>query len=151
MKSAQTLCELLIFIICMCILLFCFKSFFLVAIIGVLSSCTCSFCMSFSESQGAVTCSTAISGISVRNSGSELFFNSVDFHRRCTTVLKNRFVPEHFSISAPSIQFQTRFLFINLYLCTIRFKHVYHQARALLGFIMHCFITIMKFHPCNQS
>ena len=35
MKSTLMLCELLIFIICMCILLFCFKSFFL----SVLLSC----------------------------------------------------------------------------------------------------------------
>ena len=104
----------------------------------------------FSKSQGVITCSTAISCIPVRNSGSELFFSSVNFHCRCTTVLKNRFVPGHFSISAPSIQFQTRKVFINLYHCTICFKHAYHWARALLGFIMHCFIIIMKFHPCNQ-
>ena len=124
--------------------------FLLITIIGVLSSCTSSFCTSFSAGQGAVTPATAIFSIPIRNSGSELFSSGVDFHRRCTTVLKHRFVPGHFSISAPPIQFQTSKIFINLYFCTIRFKHAYRRARALLAFIMHRFIIIMKFDPCNQ-
>ena len=151
MKGTLTLCQLLllIFIICMCILLFCS----LIAMFGVLSSCTSSFCMSFvslSSSQGAVTCTTAISSIHIRNSGSELSSSSVDVHCRCTTELKNWFVLGLFSISAPSIQFQTRKFLIDLYCCTIRFKHLYHWAKTGIGFIMHWFIIIMKIHPCNQ-
>ena len=38
MKSTPTLCKLLIFIICMCILLFCFKSFFLSVLLSYFSA-----------------------------------------------------------------------------------------------------------------
>ena len=146
MKGTPLLCELIIFIICMCILLFFFKSFFLSVLLSYFRAVPALFVRQFPLARGPLRAVLLFPG----NSGSELFSSGVDFHRRCTTVLKNRFVPGHFSISAPPIQFQTRKIFINLYFCTIRFKHAYRRARALLAFIMHRFIIIMKFDPCNQ-
>ena len=146
MKSTPTLCEVLILFICMCILLFCFKSFFLSVLLSCFPAVPALFVRQFPLARGPLCAVLLFPG----NSGSKFFSSCVDFHRRCTTVLKNRFVPGHFSTSAPPIQFQTRKVHFNLYFRTIRFKYAYCRARALLAFIMHCFIIIMKFDPCNQ-
>ena len=52
MKSTLTLCELLIFIICMCILLFCFKSFFLSVLLLRFPAVLAHFVCHFSKARG---------------------------------------------------------------------------------------------------
>ena len=52
MKSTQTLCELLIFIICMCILLFCFKSFFLSVLLQCFPAVLAHFVRHFPVARG---------------------------------------------------------------------------------------------------
>ena len=150
MKSTPTLCELLIFIICMCILLFCFKSFFLSVLLLCFPAVLAHFVRHFPVARGRL-CAVLLfpaspSGIQGLSSFSAVSTSTAD----APQYQKIDLYQGIFRFRPPSIQFQTRKVFINLYHCTIRFKHTYHQARERIGFIMHWFIIIMKFHPCNQ-
>ena len=52
MKGTPTLCELLIFMICMCILLFCFKSFFLLLLLVCFPAVLAHFLHHYSKARG---------------------------------------------------------------------------------------------------
>ena len=52
MKSTPTLCEVLILFICMCILLFCFKSFFLSVLLSCFSTVLALFVRDFPLARG---------------------------------------------------------------------------------------------------
>ena len=113
------------------------------------SSCTRSFCTSFSGGQGTVlffyTHYVLFSEIQGQSFLSlDLFSTKVLPQYRLSFLYRVCF--RCFRISAPWNQFQTQKIVNKLYCFIICFKHAYHQARTGIGFIMHYFIIIMKFH-----
>ena len=115
----------------------------------MLSSCTRSFCTSFSAGQGTVL---------FFYMQYVLFWEIQGLSFSLLALISTKVLPQYrlfflyqvcfrcFRISAPWNQFQTKKIVNKLYCFIICFKHVYHRARTGIGFIMHCFIIIMKFH-----
>ena len=79
MKSTLTLCEVLIFIICMCILLFCFKSFFLLVLLSCFPAVLAHFVCHFPKARGLLHALCSILG----KSGVELILFSDSFPPKC--------------------------------------------------------------------
>ena len=112
----------------------------------MLSSCTCSFCTSLSASEGTVTCDMFYFGEIRGWTDSFLWLISTKVLPQYRLFFLYRVCFRCFRISAPWNQFQTQKIINKLYCFIICFKHAYHRARTRIGFIMHCFIIIMKFH-----
>ena len=107
---------------------------------------TRSFCTTIPAGKGAVTCSMFYFGKIRGQRDSLLFVISTKVLPQYRLSFLYRVCFRCFRISAPWNQFQTQKIFNKLYCFIFCFKHAYHQARTGIGFIMHCFIIIMKFY-----
>ena len=115
----------------------------------MLSSCTRSFCTSFSCGQGTVL---------FFYTHYVLFWKIWGHGDSLMRLISTKVLPQYrlsflylvcfrcFRISAPWNQFQTQKIVNKLYCFINCFKHAYHRARTGIGFIMHYFIIIVKFH-----
>ena len=96
----------------------------------MLSSCTHSFCTSFSKSQGAVMCPMFYFGEIRGWTDSFLWLISTKVLPQYRLFFLYLVCFRCFRISAPWNQFQTKKIVNRLYCFIICFKHTYHQART---------------------